>query len=671
MQRDEGHEGTAAAAEPPPMVREATLQPPPRPSSGRLPIRGLEDYHRVYAQALDDLGAYWAGVAGELEWLSGWPPSPPLSGDLAEGFSFFPGAKGNVSVNCIDRHARRDPRRPAVHWIGEDGAQRSWTYAELLEQTATFAQALRDLGVRQGEVVSVFLPNLLETFAAVHACLRIGAIYNVVFSGFSAQALADRVVDTGARVVVTADESFRRGRRIPLKATLDSVLHLLPSVEHVVVVRRTGSRDVPMRAGRDVYWDELLAAAKGRAAPVAMEANEPGFIIYTSGTTAKPKGLVHAGIGFLVGAYHNVRYALDLGPEDVYWCTADVGWLTFPIFELVGATACGATMLAYEGAVDHPDVGRFYRTVEEWGVTKIFTAPTLLRMLAHKGAEWPARHDLSSLRLVSLVGEPLDAKTWHWVHEHVGGGALEINNTYGQSETGSAWTSSIVGATPAKPGSCGLPLPGHAYAILGEDGSPVAKGAVGRLVLTQPFPSLCRDIWNDPGRYRTQYFKEFGSDRYDTADAALEDDDGHLWVVGRVDGVINVAAHRLSTMEMESALIAVPGVAEAAVVGVDDETKGQVPVAFVTLSAEGARPGEEELVQSLVTAIGPISRPRRVYVVSAMPKTRSGKIVRRLLRELVMTGDVRGDLTGLEDPEVVPQLRRELSASQGSAADLT
>jgi acetyl-CoA synthetase len=662
METDEAREdGAATAPGPPPMVRRARPEPPPRPPSGRLPIRDLGDYRRTYDAALADPGAYWAGVAGDLDWLGGWPPSPVVSGGLAEGFSYFPGARANVSANCVDRHARRHPGRPAVHWIGEDGAQRTWTYADLLEETATFAQALRDVGVARSESVAIFLPNLLETFAAVHACLRIGAVYNVIFSGFSAQALADRIVDTGARVVVTADESFRRGRRVPLKATLDSVLQRLPTVEHVVVVRRTGSRDVPMTPGRDVYWDDLVASTSGRAEPEPMEANEPGFIIYTSGTTARPKGLVHAGIGFLVGAYHNVRYSLDLGPEDVYWCTADVGWLTFPIFELVGATACGATMLAYEGAVDHPDVGRFYRTLESWGVTKIFTAPTLLRMLAHHGPEPPARHDLSALRLISLVGEPIDAKTWHWVREHVGPGDVEINNTYGQSETAAAWTSSVVGATPAKPGSCGLPLPGHAYAILGEDGAPVDRGVVGRLVLTQPFPSLCRGIWRDPGRYRAQYFTAFGPDRYDTADAALEDDDGHLWVVGRVDGVINVAAHRLSTMEMESALIALPGVAEAAVIGVEDDTKGQVPVAFVTMAGDAGQPDEEALAQSLVTAIGPIARPRRVYVVSAMPKTRSGKIVRRLLHELVVTGDVHGDVTGLEDPEVVTGLRREIA----------
>ncbi len=659
MQTDEA----AAATATPPMVRRAALVPPPRPASGRLPFADLAGYRRAYEGALADLGSYWTGVGGELEWMEGWPPDPAVGGDLATGFSYFPGARANVSANCIDRHARQDPNRTAVHWIGEDGAQRSWTYAELLDETAAFAQALTELGVRKGDVVAIFLPNLLETFAAVHVCLRIGAIYNVVFSGFSAQASADRIVDTGARVVVTADESYRRGKPVPLKATLDSVLPQLPTVRHVIVVRRTGNRATPMLAGRDRYWDELVAATAGRAAPVAMEANEPGFVIYTSGTTAKPKGLVHAGVGFLVGAYHNVRCALDLGPEDVYWCTADVGWLTFPIFELVGATACGATMIACEGAVDHPDVGRFYRILDEWGVTKLFTAPTLLRMLARNGPEWPARADLTRLRLVSLVGEPIDAKTWYWVQEYLGSGDLEINNTYGQSETGTAWTSSVVGATPAKPGSCGLPLPGHAYAILGEDGAPVQRGTVGRLVLTQPIPSLCRDVWRDPQRYRAQYFTTFGPDCYDTADAALEDEDGHIWVVGRVDGVINVAAHRLSTMEMESALIAVPGVSEAAVIGVHDDSKGQVPIAFVTM-AEAASPlDEDSLAASLVQAIGPIARPSRVDVLSAMPKTRSGKIVRRLLYELVVTGEVRGDITGLEDPEIVAQLVQELRPS--------
>jgi acetyl-CoA synthetase len=646
----------------PPMVREAELVPPPRPASGRLGMRSVEDYRAIYASSVADPGSYWADVASELEWMSGWPPATPLEGDLASGFRFFPGAVGNVSVNCVDRPARLEPGRVAIRWIGENGEERSWTYHELHDQTARFAAALRRFGVKKGDVVALYLPNLLETFAAVHACFRIGAIYNIIFSGFSPQALADRIVDTGATVVVTADETRRRGRLLGLKAQLDQVLDRLPSVRHVIVVRRSRNPSTPMSRPRDIYFDELMELVPELADPEPMEANEPGFVIYTSGTSAKPKGLVHSGLGFLVSAMHSTKMALDLGPDDVYWCTADAGWLTFPIFELVGATALGATMLAYEGALDHPQPDRFYEVCETHGVTKVFTAPTLLRMLARNGPEWIERHDLSRLQLISLVGEPLDAKTWHWVQDHIGHGSLEINNTYGQSETGSAWTSSIVGVTPAKPGSCGLPLPGHAYEILDDAGKPVPTGTVGFLTLTKPFPGLFRGIWGDPERYRSQYFSRFGPDHYDTADAALCDGDGHLWVVGRVDGVINVAAHRLSTMEMESALLQVPGVAEAAVVGIDDPTKGQVPVAFVILTTEGAGTLTPELLADrLVEAIGPIARPAKVWVLPTMPRTRSGKIVRRLLAELVTTGEATGDVTGLEDPEVLTALRHALS----------
>ena len=645
----------------PPMVRDSRLVAPTLAPSGRLAVATPDEYRALYQRSLEDVGAYWAGVAGELEWASGWPPSPTMTGDLASGFSFFDGARGNVSVNCVDRHARVTPNKVAVHWIGEDGAERSWTYAELADQTARFAQALLDLGVRTGDVVAIYLPNLLETFAVVHGCLRIGAIYNIIFSGFSASALADRIIDTEAKVVVTADETLRRGRAIALKATLDQVLDRLTSVEHVVVVRRSANPAVAMSTPRDRYYDELLDATPRSADPVALGANDPGFIIYTSGTSAKPKGLVHSGLGFLTGAYHNVRYALDLGPDDVYWCTADCGWLTFPIFELIGATACGATMLATEGALDFPGPQRLYSILANYGVTKVFTAPTVLRMLARHGATLAHQFDLSALALLALVGEPLDATTWSWVRENIGDGRLEINNTYGQSETGSAWTSSVVGVTSAKPGSCGVALPGHAYEIVDHAGVAVAAGETGYLTITQPFPTLFRDIWRDPQRYRTQYFTRFGP-RYDSADAAIEDADGHVWVVGRVDDVINVAAHRLSTMEMESALLTMPGVAEAAVIGVSDEVKGQVPEAFVTLTATAADVSEDELSQRLVDAIGTFARPRRVHVLSTMPRTRSGKIVRRLLRDLVVDGVAHGDTSGLEDPEVLAQLERELGA---------
>ncbi|MGC8509965.1 MAG: AMP-binding protein [Acidimicrobiales bacterium] len=661
LRADEPGGPGAALGDLPALVRDAELVPPPHPPSGRLPVATLEEFRDLYRRSIGDVGAYWAQVAGELEWGAGWPPSPAMTGSLAEGFGFFPGARGNVSVNCVDRHARATPAKEAVRWIGEDGEERAWTYAEFADQTARFAQVLIDLGVARGDVVALYLPNLLETFAVVHACLRIGAIYNIIFSGFSATALADRVVDTGARVVVTADETFRRGRPLALKATLDEVLDRLPSVEHVVVVRRSANPATPMSAPRDRYYDELMAATPHGADPVLLEANDPGFIIYTSGTSARPKGLVHSGLGFLTGAYHNVKYALDLGPDDVYWCTADCGWLTFPIFELIGATACGATMLATEGALDYPGPQRLYSILEEHRVTKVFTAPTVLRMLARHGGELSSRFDLSALSLLALVGEPLDATTWHWVRDHLGDGSLEINNTYGQSETGSAWISSVVGVTPAKPGSCGVALPGHDYAIVDEAGERVATGSVGYLTITQPFPALVRGIWGDPQRYRAQYFTRFGPSRYDSADAAIEDADEHVWVVGRVDDVINVAAHRLSTMEMESALLTMPGVTEAAVIGVDDPVKGQVPEAFVTLaSAPGIVISEEDLRQRLVDEIGAIARPRRVHVLSTMPRTRSGKIVRRLLRELVVDGVARGDTSGLEDPEVLAQLEAEL-----------
>jgi acetyl-CoA synthetase len=643
----------------PPMVRDSHLVAPTLTPSQRLPVRTESEYFDLYRRSLKDLGGYWQQVASSFEWIDGWPAPVPLGGDFASGYRFFDGATMNVSVNCIDRHARTHPDKPALYWIGEDGAERSWTYEELLDHTARFAQALLDLGVTKGDRVAIFLPNLLETFAAVHACFRIGAIYNIIFSGFSANALADRIVDTSAKVVITADESWRRGRPVALKATLDTVLDRLPTIEHVVVVRRTGAV-IAMREGRDHYFDELLEATPNRADPVALEANEPAFIIYTSGTTAKPKGLVHTGAGFLIGTYHDVLWSLDLGPEDVYWCTADTGWLTFPIFELVGGLAHGATMVVYEGALDYPTPDRAYELIEQLKITKIFTAPTFLRMLARNGEALAQAHDLSTLRLIGLVGEPLDAKTWQWVRDHVGDGTVEINNTYGQSETESAWTSSAVGVTRSKPGSCGPALPGHAWAIVDEFGEPAGVGRVGYLVITQPFPTMFRTIWNDPERYRAQYFTRFGPNRYDTADAALVDSDGHIWVVGRVDGVINVAGHRLSTMEMESALLSVPGVAEAAVVGVDDETKGQVPVAFVSLAASANNVTEDLLKQKITDEIGAIARPQSVYLLSTMPRTRSGKIVRRLLKELVVDGHTSGDVTGLEDPDVLAKLEEEL-----------
>ncbi len=640
------------------MIKDSKLVDPPFPASSRLPIHNLEEYQNLYRQSLESLPEYWAQVARQLEWFTPW--TQVLDGTLPDA-RWFIDATSNVSVNCIDRHARLRPDQVALIGLTEEGAERRWTYAQLQDVTARTATALLQLGVRQGDVVAIFLPNLLETVAAVHACFRIGAIYNIIFSGFSPRALLDRLQDTQAKLVITADESRRRGRALPLKAKLDEILPQVPSVRHVVVVRRTGA-SVPMQAGRDLAWDDWLAGATTPTKPQAIEANAPGFIIYTSGTTAKPKGLVHSGLGFLVGTAHNVQYALDLAPSDVYWCTADVGWLTFPIFELVGGLAFGATYILYDGALDYPDAGRFYDIISRYRVNKVFTAPTVLRTLARHGETLLEPYDLTHLERLALVGEPLDGHTWRWIYDHVGRAHMEINNTYGQSETGSAWTSSIAGATPAKPGSCGLALPGHAFAIVDDEGRPLSAGEVGQLAITAPFPTLARTIWGDPDRYRQAYFSIPGHpDWYASHDAAVVDHDGHIWVLGRVDDVINVAAHRLSTMEMESAILEVPDVAEAAVIGLADAIKGEVPVAIVTTRRPIAQEQLEHLVDAaIVNQIGAIARPYAVIAVDQLPKTRSGKIVRRLLKDLVTGKPDIGDISGVENVEILDHLREEL-----------
>ncbi len=627
--------------------------------SNRLPIHSEDDYAAFYQKSIEDIGQYWAGVAGELEWTTPWTET--LKGEPAH-FEFFKNGRINVSTNCIDRHARRNPNRKALIGISETGEERVWTYEELLDQTARMASFLHQEGIRAGDVVAIFLPNLLETFAAVHACYRIGAIYNIIFSGFSPEALYDRLADTHARIIITADATYRRGRLIPLKQTLDQIVERVPSVERVVVVRRAQSA-VEMKAPRDLFWHEVLADVKTRQEPVPMEANQPGFIIYTSGTTSKPKGLVHSAAGFLVGVYHNVKMTLDLGDEDVYWCTADTGWLTFPIFELVGALAHGATAIVYEGAMDYPTPAHFYQLLARHHVTKIFTAPTWLRMLARFGESLARDYPLPDLKLIGLVGEPLDASTWYWVRQHVGSGQVDINNTYGQTETGSAWVSGIAGVNAMKPGSCGPALPGHAYEVVDDAGVSLEANRPGTLVIAKPFPTLARTIWNNPERYQDQYFTQF-SGRYNTFDTAAHDQDGHIWVLGRIDDVINVAAHRLSTMEMESAILELPGVAEAAVIGFDDVIKGQVPIVFVTLR-EASLKGEnwiEKVQEQVSRQIGSIARPSQVFVVDAMPKTRSGKIVRRLLKEIVTTGEVKGDITGMENPEIVDTLVEQIKA---------
>jgi len=628
------------------------LVAPPPQLAKHAPVSQREA-QRLLALARTDPAAYWAEIASELDWFATWDRT--LEGSLGD-FRYFVGGMSNVSFNCVDRFAEQRPNQVALFYEREDGLREVWSYRNLRDEVSRLAAALSRAGIRQGDRVAIYMSNIPEVFAAVQACYRIGAIYSVLFAGFSAEAVHDRLVDLEPRLVIVADGSVRRGRVVPLKETLDQALDGVSSVERVVVIPRF-RRDVPMQPGRDVSYEDFLADSPAFFPPVPLEANEPGFVIYTSGTSAKPKGLVHAGIGFLVGAYANVKWSLALRPDDVYWCTADVGWLTFPIFALVGGLAHGATLVIYEGAMDYPDPGRFYRILGRYRVTKLFTSPTLLRMLRRAGDAWVRNTD--DLVLVSLVGEPLDPETWYWTRDVLGGGHIFVNNTYGQSETGTAWASSMVGLTPTKPGSCGHTLPGYVAEVVDEDGRPVPPGQLGYLTLTAPFPCLARTVFRDPARYRNTYFERFPG-RYFSADAAVIDPDGQLWVTGRVDDVIKVSGHRIGTMELEAALINHPAVSEAAVIGVPDPIKGEVPMAFVIVR-QGYSPSEaleQELIDSVVRAVGSYARPKQVVLLQNLPRTRSGKIMRRLLRDLVIYGEIRGDTSALENPEALEELQR-------------
>ncbi|WP_027459496.1 acetate--CoA ligase [Deinococcus murrayi] len=629
---------------------EHPLVPPTDPLKAAAPV-SQEEAARLLAL---DPQAYWLEIAQELTWDV--PPGVALEGSLGD-FRYYPGALGNVSVNCLDRHP---PDRVALRYEREDGLRETWTYGELTDAAARFAAALEDLGVEKGDRVAIYLGNVPEAFIAIHACYRIGAIYSVIFAGFSAQAVRDRLEDARPKVVVCTDATLRRGRSVPLKATLDEAMTGL-DIGHIIVARRVDP-DFPLRAGEHDFH-ALMQGTPRPAPPTPLEANEPGFIIYTSGTTSKPKGLVHAGLGFLAGAYANVKWALNLLPGDVYWCTADVGWLTFPIFALVGGLAHGATHVIYEGSIDTPTPARPYDIIERYGVNKVFTAPTALRMLRRAGDAPLAGHDLSRLELIALVGEPLDPETWHWTRGKLGEGRIFVNNTYGQTETGTAWSSSMVGLTPTRPGSCGHPLPGYRARVVRDDGTEAAPGELGVLTLTEPFPCLARTVWGDHERYVQTYLSDFPG-AYAASDAALLDPDGQLWVTGRLDDVMNVAGHRIGTMELEAALITHPAVSEAAVVAQPDDVKGAVPVAFVVPrgDAQLGRTLEAELVDAIVRGVGPIARPARVIVTPTVPRTRSGKIMRRLLRDLLVTGNVQGDLTSLENPDAIGVVRERIAA---------
>ncbi|WP_163552137.1 acetate--CoA ligase [Candidatus Frankia alpina] len=633
---------------------------PPAGFTRRRPV----DADRAAAEA--DPQAFWAAAARELlRWDK--PFTQVLDDTNPPFYTWFADGELNLSANCLDRHiAAGLGERVAFHWRGEEGEQREVTYADLLAETERLANGLLSLGVRAGDVVGIFLPMIPEVAAAMLACARIGAVHNVVFGGFAPSAVRERMEVSDAKVLITVDGARRKGRRTPVKAAVDAELGDLPALKHIVVVRGPGENaaQVPMTAGRDVWYDELLAAADPVCPAVGLPAEHPLFILYSSGSTAKPKGILHTTAGYLLGATYTLRTVFDLDPAtDVYWCSADVGWITGHSYIVYGPLSNGVTSVMFEGAPGYPDHDIWWRIVEEYKVTVFYTAPTAIRTCIKWGAHHPARHDLSSLRVLGTVGEPINPKAWLWYHLVIGGGRCPIVDTWWQTETGSVLISPLAGATPTKPGSAAKPLPGISPALLDEDGRPVTEGT-GILVITQPWPSMLRTLYKDDERFVETYFSRFGPTTYVVGDAARLDADSYFWIIGRIDDVINVSGHRLSTAEVESAIVAHEAVAEAAVVAQADEQTGQAIVAFVTLAGErvGDSAVEAELREHVARRIGKLARLRRIVWADDLPKTRSGKIMRRLLRD-VAEGRELGDVTTLRDPTVMSALAVKVAAA--------
>ena len=607
----------------------------------------------IYAQAITDPEGFWGKVASELDWFVAW--NRVLDWKTPDA-KWFLGGKLNVSYNCLDRHIRGARRnKAALIWIGEPGDRRTLTYWDLYREVNKFANALKKLGVAKGDRVAIYMPMVPELPIAMLACSRIGAVHSVVFGGFSAEALRDRINDQQAKVLITADGGWRRGQIVPLKHDADEALKGTPSIEHVVVVKR-GEFPMHMKEGRDHWWHRLMDGISDHCWPEPMDSEDMLYILYTSGTTGKPKGIVHTTGGYLTGVYATTKWVFDLKEEDVFWCTADIGWVTGHSYVVYGPLANGATVVMYEGSPDWPDKDRFWQICEELAVTIFYTAPTAIRAFMKWGTEWPKKHKLVSLRLLGTVGEPINPEAWVWYHENIGGGNCPVVDTWWQTETGMILISPLPGITGLKPGSATKPLPGIVADVVNEQGESVKVGG-GYLVLKRPWPAMLRGIYGDPERYREQYWSRFPG-LYFTGDGAKRDADGYLWLLGRVDDVMNVAGHRISTMEVESALVDHPSVAEAAVVGRNHELKGTAISAFVTIK-EGKDSGPElagELKEHVVKKIGKIARPEEILFTADLPKTRSGKIMRRLLRDIA-EGKAVGDTTTLADPAVIARLK--------------
>jgi acetyl-CoA synthetase len=640
------------------LLRENRVFPPPAEFAAEAHIKSLEQYEAMYRRSVDDPKAFWAEAAGELDWFAPW--TEVQTGDISHA-RWFTGGRLNLCHNCVDRHAngaRRD--KVALLWEGEPGEVRKLTYGELHAQVQRFANVLKGLGIRRGDRVAIYMGMCPELAIAMLACARIGAVHSVIFGGFAAQAIVDRVNDSACVALLTQDVSYRRGVEVRLKDIVDEAMDRCPTVENVVVYRRAEAWQptVPMRAGRDLWWHELMNEADATCPAEWMDAEDMLYILYTSGTTGKPKGLVHSTGGYSVQCYLTTKYVFDLREQDVFWCTADIGWVTGHSYVVYGPLQNGATVVMYEGAPNFPANDRFWKIIDEHQVSVFYTAPTAIRAFIKWGDEWVHKHSLKSLRLLGTVGEPINPEAWMWYHREIGKGRCPIVDTWWQTETGAIMISPIPGAIATKPGSATRPFFGIVPEVVTREGEPVPLGQGGLLVVRKPWPSMARTIWGDAERYQQTYFSEVPGS-YFTGDGARWDSDGYYWLMGRVDDVINVSGHRLGTMEIESALVAHPKVAEAAVVGRPDDMKGQAIVAFVTLDY-GNGPSEDlrqELRKWVTKEIGALARPDDLRFTQMLPKTRSGKIMRRLLRELATTGDVKGDTTTLEDFSVLAKLR--------------
>ena len=618
----------------------------------------------IYDEANTDLEGFWARHAAELDWFQEW--DTVLEWDLPYA-KWFVGGKLNASYNCLDRHVTAGHgARVAYHWEGEPGDTRTITYAEMLDEVSRLANALKELGVRRGDRVNIYMGMVPELPMALLACSRIGAPHSVVFGGFSSDSLRDRINDAEAKVLITCDGAWRRGNVFPLKETADTAVAECPSIEKVLVLRRT-ENDVPWTEGRDVWWHDIVEGQSTECAPEEMDAEDLLYLLYTSGTTAKPKGIMHTTGGYLTQVAFTHRAVFDLKPDDdVYWCAADVGWVTGHSYIVYGPLMNRATSVMYEGTPDYPDQDRLWKIVERYGVTILYTAPTAIRTFMKWGAEIPERCDLTSLRLLGTVGEPINPEAWIWYWTHIGGERCPVVDTWWQTETGAIMLSPLPGATTLKPGSATFPLPGVGADILDDSGASVGVPGGGYLVLTQPWPSMLRGIWGDQERYRETYWSQFPG-KYFAGDGAKRDDDGYFWLLGRVDDVMLISGHNISTAEVESALVSHPAVAEAAVVGRTDATTGQAIAAFVILRA-GNEPGDAlvgELREHVATTIGPIAKPKTVLFTEELPKTRSGKIMRRLLRN-VSEDEALGDTTTLADPSVVEGIKARYLADAAS-----